>query len=134
MAIFPQSRAPGELLSTARNAGSGTRGGWNCDIVFDEEDQFMSDFPLHPEHVVVVTTVPNEVDAGVIVAALEVEGIKATMSAGAVAGYRLGVMGDVQVLVAEKDAAQATEIIRKGEENKEDVDWSSVDVGKPEDE
>jgi Putative prokaryotic signal transducing protein len=131
--LFSWSRASGELLSTAGRAGSGNRCGRNCEIFYDDEDQFMTDFPLHPAHVV-VTTARNEVDAGVIVAALEVEGIEATMSAGAVAGYRLGVMGDVQVLVAEKDAARATEIIRKGEEDEEGVDWSNVDVGEPEDE
>jgi hypothetical protein len=44
------------------------------------------------------------------------------------------VPGDVQILVAQEDLARAREVIRKGEEDQEDVDWSNVDVGEPEDE
>jgi hypothetical protein len=40
----------------------------------------------------------------------------------------------VQILVAQEDLARAQEVIRKGEEDQEDVDWSNVDVGEPEDE
>ena len=92
----------------------------------------MTDRPLHPEHVVAVTSTPNEVDAGVIVAALEEAGIKSTMSGVYTAGFRAEAPGQVQILVAQEDLARAQEIIRLGEENKEDVDWSQVDVGEPE--
>lgn len=94
----------------------------------------MAHRPPHPEHVVVVATAPNELEAGVIVAALEEEGIKSSMSGAATAEFRVGVPADVQILVAKEDEARAKEIIRLGEENREDVDWSQVDVGQPEDE
>lgn len=94
----------------------------------------MAKSPERPEHVVVVASAPNELEAGVMVAALEEAGIKATMSGAATADFRVGVPGEVQVLVAKEDEARAREIIRLGEENKEDVDWSQVDVGQPEDE
>lgn len=94
----------------------------------------MADRPVHPEHVVVVATVPNEQEADVIVAALEEEGIKSTISGAGANPFRLDLPGDVQILVAKEDEARAKEIIRLGEENREDVDWSQVDVGQPEDE
>jgi len=94
----------------------------------------MADRPLHPEHVVVVATAPNELEAGVIVAALEEEGIKSSMTGAATAEFRVAVPADVQILVAQEDVARAKEVIRKGEDDEEDVDWSQVDVGQPEDE
>ncbi|MGD9636472.1 MAG: DUF2007 domain-containing protein [Pirellulales bacterium] len=94
----------------------------------------MANRPEHPEHIVVVATAPNELEAGVMVAALEEAGIKSTMSGAATADFRVAIPGDVEILVAQEDEARAREIIRLGEEDKEDVDWSQVDVGEPEDE
>ena len=65
----------------------------------------------HPEHINVVTTAPNEMEAGIIVAALEREGIKATMSGAETAGFRVGVPGEVQILVAEADLAAARQVV-----------------------
>ncbi len=92
----------------------------------------MPNSPEHPEHVVAVTSVPNELEAGVIVAALEEAGIKSTMSGVYTAGFRAEAPGQVQILVAQEDLARAKEIIRIGEDDEEDVDWSQVDVGQPE--
>jgi hypothetical protein len=86
-----------------------------------------------PEHVVVVATAANELEGGVMVAALEEAGIKATMSGTATVDFRLGIPVDVEILVAREDEARAREVIRLGEENEEGVDWSQIDVGKPED-
>lgn len=94
----------------------------------------MASSPEHPEHIVVVATAENELEAGVMVAALEEAGIKSTMSGAATADFRVAVPADVQILVAQEDEARAREVIRLGEENKEEVDWSQVDVGEPEDE
>jgi Putative prokaryotic signal transducing protein len=94
----------------------------------------MTKSPEHPEHVVPVTSMPNELEAGVVVAALEEAGIKSTMSGVYTAGFRAEAPGQVQILVAQEDEARAREIIRLGEENKENVDWSQIDVGQPEDE
>lgn len=65
----------------------------------------------HPEHIAVLTTAPNEMEAGIIVAALEREGIKATMSGAETAGFRVGVPGEVQILVAEADLAAARQVV-----------------------
>jgi hypothetical protein len=56
------------------------------------------------------------------------------MSGTYTAGFRAEAPGQVQILVAAEDEAKAREVIRLGEENKEDIDWSQVDVGEPEDE
>jgi hypothetical protein len=101
---------------------------------FFQEIHVMADRPLHPEHVVPVYSAPNELEAGVFVAALEEAGIKSTMSGTYTAGFRAEAPGQVQILVAQEDLARAQEVIRKGEEDEEDVDWSQVDVGEPEDE
>ena len=45
-----------------------------------QEGPSMAKSPEHPEHVVVVATAENELEAGMMVAALEEAGIKATMS------------------------------------------------------
>lgn len=92
----------------------------------------MAKSPEHPEHIVVVASAENELEAGVIVAALEEAGIKSTMSGAATAEFRVAVPGDVQILVAQEDEARAREVIQKGEDDEEDVDWSQVDVGQPE--
>ena len=92
----------------------------------------MAKSPEHPEHVVVAATAENELEAGVMIAALEEAGIKSTMSGAATAEFRVGVPGDVQVLVAQEDLARAQEVIQEGQDDEEDVDWSKVDVGQPE--
>jgi hypothetical protein len=92
----------------------------------------MAKSPEHPEHVVVAATAENELEAGVMVAALEEAGIKSTMSGAAIADFRIAIPSGVQVLVAQEDLARAQEVIRKGEDDDEDVDWSKVDVGQPE--
>ncbi len=94
----------------------------------------MANSPEHSAHVVDVATAPNEQEADVIVAALEEEGIKSSLSGAGANVFRLDLPGDVQILVAQEDEARAREIIREGEDDVEEVDWSQVDVGEPEDE
>jgi hypothetical protein len=91
----------------------------------------MADDPNEP---VLLTSAPNEMEAGVIVGALEEEGIKATMSGVYTAGFRAEAPGWVQVLVTEKDLPRAQEILDGVRTHHDDVDWSQVDVGEPEDE
>ena len=81
----------------------------------------------HPEHIAVLTTAPNEMEAGIIVAALEREGIKATMSGAETAGFRVGVPGEVQILVAEADLAAARQVVDDAEEADEADDDFDVD-------
>jgi hypothetical protein len=83
---------------------------------------------------VLLTSAPNEMEAGIIVGALEEEGIKAAMSGVYTAGFRAEAPGWVQVLVAVKDLPRAQAILAGVQAHRDDVDWSQVDVGEPEDE
>jgi hypothetical protein len=74
-------------------------------------------------------------EAGVIVAALEENGIKATLTGETTAGFRAEAPGWVQVLVAEEDLPRAHVILDEARQQRgNDVDWSTVDVGEPEEE
>jgi hypothetical protein len=85
-----------------------------------------------PEHIVAVTSAANEMEAGVIIAALADAGIKATMDGAATAEFRVGVPGQVEILVAKEDLERAQTVLRQDEDNADDVDWSQVDIGEPE--
>jgi len=87
--------------------------------------------PLEP---VVLTAAPHEWGAGVIVAALEAEEIKATMAGENTADFRVATPGWVQVYVAQKDLQRAQGILEKVQAENSDIDWSQVDVGEPESE
>jgi hypothetical protein len=87
----------------------------------------------HPEHIKLLTSTPLEMDAGIIVSALEENGIKATLSGAATAGFRAEAPGWVQVLVAEEDLSRAQRVLEEVQRSHSDeVDWSQVDVGQPE--
>jgi hypothetical protein len=90
--------------------------------------------PQHPEHIALLTSAPSEMYAGIIVAALEENGIKATMSGEATAGMRAEAPGWVQILVANEDLARAQAVLQEVRHEGDEIDWSKVDVGKPEDE
>ena len=83
---------------------------------------------------VLLTSAPNEMGAGIIVGALEEEGIKAAMSGVYTAGFRAEAPGWVKVLVAERDLARAKAILADVRTNHDEIDWYQVDVGEPEDE
>jgi hypothetical protein len=85
-----------------------------------------------PEHIVRLTSVPTEREAAIIVAALDESGIPSTMSGQFTAGFRAEAPGWVQVLVAKEDLARAQEILARLRAEQDEVDWSQVDVGQPE--
>ena len=87
--------------------------------------------PLEPVRLI---SAPHESAAGMIVAELEDEGIKATMAGENTADFRIGVPGWVDVYVAEKDLPRAQEILLRVQAENDHIDWSQVDVGEPEDE
>lgn len=72
-------------------------------------------------------------EAGIVVAALEENGIRSTMTGAATAGFRAEAPGWVHVLVAEEDLPQAEALLEEIGHSQDDVDWSQVDVGQPED-
>jgi hypothetical protein len=86
------------------------------------------------ENLARLTSVRNEMEAGIIIGALEQEGIKATMSGVYTAGFRAEAPGWVEVLVAEDNLSQAQAILQQVHDDHADVDWSNIDVGEPEDE
>lgn len=88
----------------------------------------------HPEHVALLTSAPTEMEAGIIVAALEENGIKSTMAGQTVSGMRAEAPGWVQVLVAEEDLSRAQAVLKEVRHEGDDIDWSQVDVGQPEEE
>ncbi len=88
----------------------------------------------HDEHVALLTSTPTEMEAGIIVGALEARGIKATMTGTYTAGFRAEAPGWVQVLVAEDDLPAAHEVLAEVKRGDDTIDWSQVDVGEPEDE
>jgi hypothetical protein len=91
----------------------------------------MSDDDLQLER---LTSVRNEMEAGIIVGALDAEGIKSAMSGVYTAGFRAEAPGWVEVLVTEADLARAQTILEQVRSERTDIDWSQVDVGEPEDE
>ncbi|WP_372721106.1 hypothetical protein [Novipirellula sp.] len=80
----------------------------------------------------VLTSVADDVEAAVIIAALESQNIKATATGGFTAGFRTETPGHVDVLVRHEDLKQARVVLSEIEHHP--VDWSKVDVGDPEDE
>jgi hypothetical protein len=88
----------------------------------------------HSEHLVLLESTATEMEAGVIVAALEQGGIQATMTGTYTAGFRAEAPGWVKILVAENDLWQARTVLRDVVRENTDVDWSQVDVGQPEEE
>jgi hypothetical protein len=86
-----------------------------------------------PEHIAVLTSTPLEMEAGIIVAALERSGIKSTMAGQTTAGFRAEAPGWVQVLVAEDDLERARAVLDDVRQHHDKIDWASVDVGEPED-
>jgi hypothetical protein len=88
----------------------------------------------HPEPAELLTSTPTEVEASIIIAALEEEGIRATMTGQYTAGFRAEAPGWVQILVAAEDLPRANEVLAQVQRDNADIDWSQVDVGQPEDE
>lgn len=79
-----------------------------------------------------VASAHSVMEAAPIVAALERAGIKAMTGNANSATLLPEAMGEVEILVANHDLPRALTLIQLIEEHGADVDWSQVDVGKPE--
>lgn len=90
--------------------------------------------PEHPEPAELLTSAPTEMEASIIVAGLEAEGIQAVMSGEFTAGFRAEAPGWVQILVHDADLPRAKQILEDVKRHNDHIDWSQVDVGQPEDE
>lgn len=81
------------------------------------------------EEPVVLADVPSEIEAQLIVAALEEEGIDAFKSGGAVSDFKVGVPGHVQVLVRPEDLDRALDAFSHLKDDEGLFDWSQINVG-----
>lgn len=84
-----------------------------------------------PSDLVQLTTTVTSVEAAAIIAALDRAGIRAMMGNMNSAAMIPEAM-EVEVLVARQDMPRATTLLQLLEEHGADVDWSQVDVGRPE--
>ena len=79
-----------------------------------------------------LTSVNDETHGSIIVSVLADAGIKATLTGVFTAGFRAEAPGYVDVVVSEKDFVKAEKIL-KSIDLEGPLDWTQVDVGKPED-
>ncbi len=80
----------------------------------------------------VLVQFPGEVDASIIVNALETEGIKAALTGVNTASFRAEAPGLVSVMVRRDDVDRARQVLEAMQSGKSDTDWENVDVGEPE--
>jgi hypothetical protein len=88
---------------------------------------------LDAEDLKTLTTVTYDFEASAIVSALEAEGIRATAVGGYTAGFRAEAPGGFSVIVGEADLERAKKVLEELRRHGAEVDWSQVDVDKPED-
>ena len=79
-------------------------------------------------------SVVTEAEAVSIATALAEYGIEALTAGGVTAGFKAEAPGSVQILVRSADLEKAQQALAEIQKEEGDVDWSKVDVGKPEDE
>lgn len=76
-----------------------------------------------------LTSVPTEMEAGVIVAELERHGIRATMTGVHTANFRAEAPGQVSVLVDSRDLDLARATLVALQEEQRQIDWSHEEFG-----
>lgn len=82
--------------------------------------------------VAVLTRVPTEFEAALVVTHLAEQGIQAEAVGGYTAGFRAQAPGDIKILVRAGNMEKARQILNELREPIADVDWTQVDVGEPE--
>ena len=89
----------------------------------------------HPQgQLVKLASVPTEVEAAPIVAALKSAGISATMTGAFTASFIAEAPGEIAVKVFAADEKAAKKILEKFNLENDAIDWDQVDVGDPVDE
>jgi hypothetical protein len=89
---------------------------------------------LDSENLKTLVTASTEFEASAIASALEAEGIRAQAVGGFTAGFKAEAPGTVSVMVAESDLLRAQAVLADLKKEAGHVDWSQVDVDRPEDE
>jgi hypothetical protein len=85
--------------------------------------------PQPQEETIVLAIVPTELEAELILEALDERGIRAEQAGQLTAGFRAEAPGGVRILVRAKDAARGLAALREFQKEKSDIDWSKVDLG-----
>lgn len=90
---------------------------------------------MHEDEDAVVTLAffMTEVEATMVADALKREGIQAEPAGLLTAGFRAEAPGKVKVLVHADDLTQAQALLDEYIHSRDEIDWSQVDVGEPED-
>ena len=90
---------------------------------------------MHEEddHVVTLAFFPSEIEATLIADELKREGVQAEAAGILTAGFRAEAPGKVKVLVHESDLQRAQELLDDYIHSRDQIDWSKVDLGEPED-
>ena len=81
----------------------------------------------------VLAKAANEFEAAAIVTALMERSIFAKAVGGFTASFVVEAPGDVSIVVREAELEAAKKVLAEIRANEEEVDWSKVDVGEPED-
>ena len=79
-------------------------------------------------------SVSNEIEAGSIVNALADYGIEASVTGRFTSGFRAEAPGRLQIVVRRSDLDQAQQALAEIREDQGKIDWSTIDVGDPEEE
>jgi len=82
---------------------------------------------------VTLRSVRFEPEAVFLVNALAEHGIDARTSGALTSAFRAEAPGDVKVIVRESDLPQARQALEQINRERGQVDWSTVDVGQPQD-
>jgi len=75
-----------------------------------------------------IASFPSDFDAALVVEALNQAGIRASAVGGYTSGFRAEAPGEVHVVVAQRDAGRARQVLSEMRTNEEEVDWSQVDL------
>ena len=90
----------------------------------------MTKDPNNPE---VLVSVPSDVEAVAIVTALAARGVAASTTGSYTGGFRAEAPGDINVIVRRADLDRAKQSLIQIQQDVAEIDWSNVDVGRPED-
>jgi hypothetical protein len=89
--------------------------------------------PVDSDSPCVLASVANEIEAAGLVTALAAYDIEASVVGGFTSGMKAEAPGDVQVLVKESDLDRAKAALAEIRKDWNQLDWSTIDVGEPED-
>jgi hypothetical protein len=85
------------------------------------------------DSVVTLAFFPSEIEATMVADELKRGGIQAEPAGLLTAGFRAEAPGKVKVLVHANDLARAKELLDEYIASRDEIDWSQVDLGEPED-